>query len=87
MEQEYGLGIYALAYPNGAYSEREVTLAHRAGYECAVTTEVGYNGPATDLYRLKRLGLTDAAGTNELLVKTSGVWGWLRKWIRGPAYE
>jgi len=87
LERDYRLDIYALAYPNGAYSEREVALVHKAGYECAVTTEVGYNVQSTDLYRLKRLGLTDTADVNELLVKTSGVWGWLRKWIRHPAYE
>ena len=87
LEREYGLDIYALAYPNGAHSERDVALARKAGYECAVTTKVGYNAQCTDPYRLKRLGLTDTADVNELLVKTSGVWGWLRKWIRRPAYE
>jgi len=74
LHNEYGLDIYALAFPNGDYTEREIAMASEAGYECAVTVEAGFNGPDTDLFRLKRLGLTDEAGVNELLVKVSGLW-------------
>lgn len=79
LEREYGLDIYALAFPNGDYSEREIAMAAEAGYACALTVEAGFNGPDTDLFRLKRLGLTDEAGLNELLVKASGLWGYVRR--------
>jgi peptidoglycan/xylan/chitin deacetylase (PgdA/CDA1 family) len=79
LERDYGLEVYALAYPNGHYSEREITMASEAGYQCGVTIDVGFNAQDTDLFRLKRLGLTDEADVNELLVKTSGTWGYLRR--------
>jgi peptidoglycan/xylan/chitin deacetylase (PgdA/CDA1 family) len=83
LEREYGVRVYALAYPNGEYSERETLMAAEAGYQCAVTIDSGYNGHDTDLFLLRRLGLTDDADINELLVKTSGLWGCLRNvWRR-----
>src|SRR5262249_48939276 len=38
MELQTMLGneVYALAYPNGTYSEREIRLAEKAGYKCAL---------------------------------------------------
>jgi peptidoglycan/xylan/chitin deacetylase (PgdA/CDA1 family) len=79
LERDHGVQVYALAFPNGDYSEREIAMAAEAGYQCAVTIDVGYNTTDTDLFRLRRLGLTDEADINELLVKTSGLWGYLRK--------
>jgi peptidoglycan/xylan/chitin deacetylase (PgdA/CDA1 family) len=78
LAERYGLDIYAFSYPNGDYGERELALAREAGYACAITVDPGYNGPATDPYRLKRIALDDSDGVDELLVKVSGLWGVLR---------
>ena len=86
LEREYGLDIYALAFPNGDHTEREIAMASEAGYECAVTIEAGFNAQDADLFRLKRLGLTDDADVSELLVKTSGLWNCLRRPGSKPSY-
>ena len=78
LEKEHGLSIYALAYPNGDYSDREVEILKQAGYSCGLTLDDGFNDSATDLYRLRRVALPDDAGVNEVLVKTSGLWSFLK---------
>ena len=78
LEREYGLKIYALAYPNGDYSDREVGLLQDAGYTCGLTSDAGFNDSATDPFRLRRVTLLDDAGVNEVIVKTSGLWALLK---------
>ena len=74
LENNYGLNIYAFAYPNGDYSTRETVLAKKAGYSCALTIDGGFNTLDTDMFRLKRLRMNDEADINELIVKASGFW-------------
>lgn len=74
LHERFGLGIYALAFPNGAYSDREVEIAKRSAYQCALTTEFGFNDARTDLFRLKRIYVLDDVSVSELLVKASGAW-------------
>jgi len=69
LKRDFGLDIFALAYPNGDYSDREVAFASKAGYLCAVTTDLGLNGPGTDPYRLRRIHLPMDASTNETIVR------------------
>ena len=78
LEREHGLKIYALAYPNGDYSDREVGLLRDAGYTCGLTLDGGFNDSETDPFRLRRVALPDDAGVNEVLVKTSGLWTFLK---------
>lgn len=74
LEVEHGLKVYALAYPNGDYSDREIAMLQDAGYTCGLTLDAGFNNSETDLFRIRRLVLDDDAGVNELIVKTSGLW-------------
>jgi peptidoglycan/xylan/chitin deacetylase (PgdA/CDA1 family) len=77
LEDSFSLDVYAVAYPNGDYSDREVRLAKDSGYGCALTLDGGYNTDSTDLYRLRRIPIDDSADSNELIVKASGLWGFL----------
>lgn len=90
LEKNYGLKIYALSYPSGDYSDREVSMAKKAGYECAVTVDLGFNSQSTDLFRLRRICIKGDGDTNELLVKTSGLWdclwGYIMKILKGQSY-
>jgi peptidoglycan/xylan/chitin deacetylase (PgdA/CDA1 family) len=43
------------AFPNGDYGDRELELVRNAGYRSSRTTDVGWNGPGTDPYRLRVL--------------------------------
>jgi peptidoglycan/xylan/chitin deacetylase (PgdA/CDA1 family) len=79
LENELGLRIYALSYPHGAYSDRDIALCREAGYACGVTADYGCNTTRADLFRLKRIPIEDAAGIDELAVTASGLRGFLRK--------
>jgi peptidoglycan/xylan/chitin deacetylase (PgdA/CDA1 family) len=75
LQTRLGCEVYALAFPNGDYSERELRLAARAGYSCALTLDRGFNTKRTPLFRLRRICIPDDADRHELLVKASGLWG------------
>ncbi len=77
LERNYGLETYALSYPNGDYSDREISMAKKAGYECGITVDAGFNSQNTDIFRLKRMSIRDDADINELLVKVSGFWWYI----------
>jgi peptidoglycan/xylan/chitin deacetylase (PgdA/CDA1 family) len=72
--EKYGFDAYAIAYPNGAHSDRVVQIARDAGYSCGLTTERGFNSPRTDPLRLRRIGIGDQDGIDALVVKSSGFW-------------
>ncbi|WP_445474215.1 polysaccharide deacetylase family protein [Methanococcoides methylutens] len=79
LEEKYGLKVYALSYPNGDYSDRDISIAKKEGYTCGITVDVGFNSQDTDIFKLKRFSIRDGADINELLVKASGLWWYLEK--------
>lgn len=81
LESTYKLTINSIAYPNGDYSEREISYVKQYGYKCAVTTEQGFNSVQSDIFKLKRFSVNDTKDLNEFIVKSSGVWGMLKKII------
>ena len=78
LEDLFDLEIYALCYPNGDYSQREIFLAKRAGYECALTTDCGFNSQDTDIFRLKRISIDSGSDIHEISVRASGMWDYVR---------
>ncbi|MEQ1747768.1 MAG: polysaccharide deacetylase family protein, partial [Saprospiraceae bacterium] len=82
LEQDFGLRINALAYPNGDYCERDIDLIKQAGYECAIAVDFGYNTLKTNAYRLKRLSVDDTDSVDAVCVKICGVWT-LLMWVAG----
>ncbi len=85
LENQFGLSIYALAYPNGDYSAREIAAVEASGYRCALTLENGSNTRETPAFQLKRTCISDDASVDELIVKASGLWGWLKSLKRRAA--
>ena len=86
LETRYGLDIYALCYPNGDYSLRDIELLKEAGYECGLTIDNGFNSASTDMFRLKRICASDIADVNQLLVTVCGIWQILHNWAKHPSY-
>lgn len=88
LEQEFGLPINAIAYPNGDYSQRDMELIKAAGYAGAIAVDFGFNSRHTNPYRLKRLSIDDTDHVDAIAVKASGLWTLLlgllgkRKWNR-----
>ena len=79
LEQRFGLDVYAFAYPNGEYTERDAQLARTAGYRCALAVGGRTNGGSADIYALRRITVDDHDGIDELVVKASGLWPWLER--------
>jgi peptidoglycan/xylan/chitin deacetylase (PgdA/CDA1 family) len=78
LRQEYGLEVNAISYPHADYSERDIELCRQAGYECGLMVDFGFNTVNSDLLRLKRLSVNDTDDMNELIVKASGLWEFVR---------
>jgi len=82
LENAYHLIINAIAYPFGHYSEKIIEFARGAGYKCGVTVDYGFNTIHSDVFRLKRLLVNDTDDINELIVKSSGVWGFFKTFAK-----
>jgi peptidoglycan/xylan/chitin deacetylase (PgdA/CDA1 family) len=54
LEEELGAGVHSFCYPNGDYDSRVESAVARGGYELAVTTRWGSNGPDAEAFTLKR---------------------------------
>ncbi|PWE00281.1 polysaccharide deacetylase family protein [Marinilabilia rubra] len=76
-----GIECNLFSFPNGEYSERDIRLCQKAGYKAAVTLDVGFNKSGCDLYRLKRISVPDQGSISELLVKSSGLWAFVKTFL------
>lgn len=72
LEKEYGFKVNAFAFPNGDFTEREISICKNAGYLVALTTEVGFNCEKVHPYKIKRLDSNDTDNMDEFIVKSSG---------------
>lgn len=61
------------AYPNGNYSAREIAILKEAGYRSARTCDVGWNGAATDSFRLRGIPIADDASVPWMAVQVTGL--------------
>lgn len=75
LKEKFNLDSKVFAYPNGDYSERDISLCEEAGYELAVTVNTGLNDRTTPPFELNRLSVNDSAWMPEFAVKCSGLWG------------
>ncbi len=66
------------SFPNGEYSERDIRICKKAGYEAAVTLDPGFNTRQTNPYKLKRVSMPDKGTISETLVKASGTWAFFK---------
>jgi peptidoglycan/xylan/chitin deacetylase (PgdA/CDA1 family) len=55
LEKEIGREMKIFCYPDGGWNEQVKKAAESAKYDCAVTTEVGFNDENDDLFLLKRI--------------------------------
>jgi len=78
LENDFGLRINALAYPNGDYSDRDIALLQNSGYDFGLTVDFGFNTVQTPPYRIKRLSIDDNDTLDVLVLKSSGVWAFLK---------
>jgi poly-beta-1,6-N-acetyl-D-glucosamine N-deacetylase len=82
LQERFNADVYALAYPNGDYTEREALLVQQGGYRCALASDGRLNKRAGHAYALGRIAVDDKDGLDELVVKASGVWGVVERLVR-----
>ena len=76
LEKTLGRKISGFAYPNGAYSQREISLLEKYGYDYAFTTRSAFLTPK-DLqsrFELPRFEVLDQVSFAENICRISGVW-------------
>lgn len=68
--------INGFAYPNGDFSEREINMVERAGYQLAFTTKPIYmtSENLKEKYRLPRFEVLKDVSFAENICRMSGVW-------------
>ena len=71
------------SFPNGDYTQRELTLLKEAGDLSARTIDIGWNDLNTDPYRLKAMGVSDNARINRLIIQLCGIPSAIRSVLRG----
>jgi peptidoglycan/xylan/chitin deacetylase (PgdA/CDA1 family) len=68
--------VYSFSYPNGDYTERELILVEKHGYQLAFTTQPALIEPGInmDLLKLPRFEVMDDASLDENICRMTGVW-------------
>lgn len=74
LESLLNKSIYALAFPNGDYTEREIQLAKKHNYKCVLNTNGKFNHKKFNNFNLNRISINDKSSIHSLAVRTSGVW-------------
>lgn len=68
--------VNCFSYPNGDYSEREINILKKNGYQIAFANTPGliHLNAKMDLFRLPRFEILDHAPLNENICRMLGVW-------------
>jgi peptidoglycan/xylan/chitin deacetylase (PgdA/CDA1 family) len=82
LETLLGKKVNHFCFPNGEFSDRELSLVRQAGYLSARTIKLGWNDQKTDPYRLKIIADADNSSINYLALQLSGTTILLRKLLK-----
>jgi len=77
LEQHLGQAPRLFCYPNGRRSDYDATTIatlRALGYSCALTTELGFNTTASDVFELKRVAVNHAATIEDFATILYGGW-------------
>ncbi len=64
IETHLGDHVEGFCYPDGSYNSEIITILKRHGFQYACTTEPGFNGSETDLFRLRRISIHNDISDN-----------------------
>lgn len=71
------------AFPYGSYSDTLIAMTRELPYTCALTTDAGTNGPATDLFLLRRNLIGDEDDEALFAARVSGLTAVLQRAVTG----
>ncbi|MCU7806959.1 MAG: polysaccharide deacetylase family protein [Candidatus Thiodiazotropha sp. (ex Semelilucina semeliformis)] len=73
LEERMKLSCIHFCYPNGDWDEHSARVVENAGYESAVTTDVGWNEVGDNLYTLKRYSFPVGGTALKALFSITGI--------------
>lgn len=73
--------IESFAFPNGDYGKRELEYVEKVGYKSSCTVDFGYNDEQSNPFKLMRICLNDTGTLYENLIKATGLWDMIKKFI------
>jgi len=73
--------VFALAFPNGDYEEKDIQNAKKCGYQCVLTSKGYYNSFEFNTFDLKRLSVNDFSSIKELALRSSGFYLFMKKFL------
>lgn len=85
LEDIIGQPVSHFAYPYGSYSAAVVDEVQAAGYQAAVTSDIGRNEPGVSLFLLRRAGMKRGDGLPRLASKVmlgADVQHGFKRWIK-----
>lgn len=74
--------IKHFAYPNGDYTQREITYLKEAGYLSARTVKFGWNTLKSDPYQLNILAMNDDISVEKLSAQITGIFNTIKTLMR-----
>ena len=77
LENHLNKEVSCFSYPGGKYNEKTAQLVGEAGYACAFTSDEGLNSPNGNLYKLKRINISDDNLINSKGFFSNAITAWL----------
>jgi len=74
--------VFALAFPNGDFEQKDCDIAKSNNYSCVLTSKAYYNSYNFDTFELNRLSVNDYSSVKELALRTSGFYFFIKKIIK-----
>ncbi|MCK4440605.1 MAG: polysaccharide deacetylase family protein [Sulfurovaceae bacterium] len=74
--------INIFAYPFGKYNNQHIPILQQSGYRYALTVDLGFNTINQDNYKIKRICISDLPTIDELYIKSTGIWQFLKQIIK-----
>lgn len=81
IERVTKIEVQAIAYPNGDYSEREISLCKKTGYFLAFTGKPGFISQKSDPFALTRFSMNDTNDLDDFIIRVTGIWGLLKRFV------
>lgn len=79
IEDQTQKSVYAIAYPNGDYSEQVISSAKDIGYKLGFTGKHGFASKKNNPLEIPRLSMNDTKNFNEFVLRLSGAWYLIKK--------
>jgi peptidoglycan/xylan/chitin deacetylase (PgdA/CDA1 family) len=82
IEERTEKSVFAIAYPNGDYTQREIDISRKLGFSLGFTGNPGFITKGSDPLVLPRLSINDTKSLDDFIIRSSGCWYLVRKYFK-----